>query len=234
MPSSDADLNTVARFLARRDELEPVDLIVLLGSSLLVTAKAAAEALDQGLADEILVSGGIGHSTPWLYESVRGCPDLNSIPVDGRPEAEIIADVLTVRHGVPAEKILIENRSTNCGSNALECKRLLADLGRSPRSLLLIQDPTMQRRTHASFERSWRGEAAPQFISHAPFVPEMVDGVLHPEDQWPFERFLSLLLGEIPRLQDAPAGYGPKGRDFIEHVDIPREVMDAHARVSTT
>lgn len=45
---------------------------------------------------------------------------------------------------------------------------------------------------------------------------------------WSVERFISLLLGEVPRLRDDPRGYGPRGRGFIDHVDIPEEVEAAH------
>jgi hypothetical protein len=46
---------------------------------------------------------------------------------------------------------------------------------------------------------------------------------------WGVDRFLSLLLGEVPRLRDAPGGYGPKGSGFIDRVDIPEEVETAWA-----
>ena len=35
------------------------------------------------------------------------------------------------------------------------------------------------------------------------------------------------MLGELPRLRDDINGYGPLGRDFIVHVDIPAEVEAA-------
>jgi len=38
---------------------------------------------------------------------------------------------------------------------------------------------------------------------------------------------LSLIPGELARLRDDSQGYGPNGRDFIVHVDIPDEI--AHA-----
>ena len=41
------------------------------------------------------------------------------------------------------------------------------------------------------------------------------------------ERYLSLLTGELPRLRDDSDGYGPRGRDFIVHVDFPAEVIQA-------
>ncbi len=40
---------------------------------------------------------------------------------------------------------------------------------------------------------------------------------------WPVERYLSLLTGELPRLRDDSDGYGPRGRDFIVHVDFPEK-----------
>ena len=44
---------------------------------------------------------------------------------------------------------------------------------------------------------------------------------------WNIEKYINLLMGEIQRLNDDEYGYGPKGKDFIIHVDIPDEVMDA-------
>ena len=44
---------------------------------------------------------------------------------------------------------------------------------------------------------------------------------------WPVTRYLGLLLGELPRLQDTPEGYGPRGKDFISHVTFPPEILDA-------
>ena len=41
------------------------------------------------------------------------------------------------------------------------------------------------------------------------------------------ERYMSLLMGEIPRLTDDAAGYGPQGRNYITHVTIPEAVQAA-------
>lgn len=38
-------------------------------------------------------------------------------------------------------------------------------------------------------------------------------------------------MGEIPRLTDNIEGYGPKGKDYIAHVDIPIEVEKAFAEL---
>lgn len=49
---------------------------------------------------------------------------------------------------------------------------------------------------------------------------------------WDVERYISLLLGEIIRLRDDENGYGPKGKNFIDHVDIPPGIEEAWARLA--
>ena len=44
---------------------------------------------------------------------------------------------------------------------------------------------------------------------------------------WEMDRYISLLMGEIPRLTDDALGYGPRGMGFIAHVDIPQPVRVA-------
>ena len=237
------DMNTLAQFLARRDVvelapntlLEDVDAIVLLGSSVLATIEVAVAAFNNGLSDRIVISGGIGHSTPELWNKIRSHPEYMQIPVDERAEADIIRDLIIEFHQVPESALIIENQSTNCGLNAWETRRVLSDLGISNGKFLLIQDPTMQLRSHLSFQRAWRGDEDTSFVSFAPFIPIVQlsdqEGFQVEPEAWSQDRFMSLLLGEIPRLANTPTGYGPEGRDFIEHVDIPREVTEAFDRV---
>ncbi len=62
------------------------------------------------------------------------------------------------------------------------------------------------------------------------------DGKLHYIEEipgmWDMKRYASLLLGEIQRLTDDENGYGPKGADFIAHVDIPEGVQAAYRQLS--
>lgn len=48
-----------------------------------------------------------------------------------------------------------------------------------------------------------------------------------PGGLWTVDRYLALVVGEIPRLRNDETGYGPRGRDFIVHVDFPPEVEAA-------
>ena len=48
---------------------------------------------------------------------------------------------------------------------------------------------------------------------------------------WDMDRYITLLMGEIPRLSDSKDGYGPNGKNFIAHVDIPEEVVKAFSEL---
>lgn len=101
-------------------------------------------------------------------------------------------------------------------------------------TVIVVQDPTMQRRTMATFERVTRDDPqAPRWLSFPGFVPALtlqgdgVDFAPTAEGLWSVDRYLSLITGELPRLRDDETGYGPRGRDFITHVDIPPTVEQA-------
>jgi len=75
----------------------------------------------------------------------------------------------------------------------------------------------MQRRMDAAFRWVW-----PDAV---PINRPAPDG----RAMWPRDRWISLVMGEVPRLRDERHGYGPRGRGFIAHVDVPDEVELAHA-----
>ncbi|CRK33514.1 Protein YdcF like protein [Verticillium longisporum] len=256
------------------------DVIVLCGSAILSLGEDVFSALSG--ADPVLkqrnlilvICGGIGHSTSLMYAAVRRHPryrvladDLDSQP----PEARVLQMIaerwfgltvkthddgdLTVPQEAFAPTIIVEDLSTNCGANALETKEVLDARGlTSPRSIVVVQDATMSRRTVACFEKAYDGigkdgpvvVAWPTFVpvvtlSHAALEPSnsVDDGVAHFEfDEagatgvrkaglWDMRRFLDLLVGEIPRLRDDENGYGHRGKGFIGHVDVPVEVEEA-------
>jgi len=214
------------------------DVLVLCGSAVLAAIDIAATAFDDGLADRLLVSGGVGHSRPYLRRAVSQDPRYGDVRTEARPESAIIGEILRRHHAVPDDAILIEHESTNCGENAEFSVALLALTPSRWQSVLLLQDPTMQRRTHECFRRSLRSAAGVRVVSYAPFVPTVPDHDatnVHDEDGravWSMRRFAALLLGEMRRLYDDEHGYGPEGADFIDHVNIPGDVMDAYRRLA--
>jgi uncharacterized SAM-binding protein YcdF (DUF218 family) len=50
--------------------------------------------------------------------------------------------------GVPADKMLVEDQSTNTGENVRFSRALLAARGIPAQTLLLVQKPYMERRTY--------------------------------------------------------------------------------------
>lgn len=239
------DLDRVAAWLARRDvasltprDLAPVDVLVLCGSAVLGAVDVAAAAYRAGLAAGVLVSGGVGHSTPYLHAALRDHPRYGDVPTAARSEAAVIAEVLRTHHGVPDDALLVEEQSTNCGENAACSVDVLRRGPWQVRSLLLVQDPTMQRRTHESFRRSLRETPDVRLLSYAPFVPTVPDpGAAFVTDDagtevWSMDRFRSLLLGEVRRLHDDEHGYGPRGAGYLDHVEIPADVVAAYRRLA--
>lgn len=48
---------------------------------------------------------------------------------------------------------------------------------------------------------------------------------------WSLERFIDLLMGEVKRLRDDEAGYGPRGKGYFAHVALPEAVEAAWQRL---
>jgi uncharacterized SAM-binding protein YcdF (DUF218 family) len=236
-------VNEISKFLAVRDidkldckelkksvGLKKVDVLVLLGNSIPYTIKCVVDAYENNLCDRILINGGIGHSTEILRNQIRKDERFNSIEVESRAEADIFFDIMTKIYNIPTDKIILENKSTNCGDNALKAITLLDQLNISYSSLLLIQDPTMQLRTYASFLK-YTDNRKVKIINYSPFIP-VIDNNLKLTNTdingiWGELRYLELIMGEIPRLRDDNNGYGPCGKNYIAHVDMPKEI-EAH------
>ena len=233
-PEQLQDLQTIISFLAQRDidelsceqlqrkyGVEQADLLILLGNSSLYIAEQAAEAIKKGLARNIMIAGGIGHSTGFLRRNIAKYPSYRDIDTEKKSEAEILQQVL-IRNGVD-EEIILETESTNCGANAIKALSVLEQRQINPNTVILMQDPSMQKRTWASFEREWneKRDKNVRFINYAAFIPNV-----RLESS---KRFISLVMGEMPRFEQ----YGPNGKGFICHVQIPADVLEAYARLSS-
>jgi len=222
-----AAVNTVGAWLAEDNlpynppALQP-DLVVLAGNAVIPSIDAACR-LASSLAIPLLISGGIGHSTTFLYAAIARHPRYNRVRTTGKAEATILAEIAREFWHIPPERLLVEDQSTNCGENARFSAATIQHHQLRVKRGIVVQDPTMQRRTMATFARVWRDKPdAPEWTSEEGLVFRGGG-----EGLWPVERYLSLVLGELPRLRDDINGYGPLGRDFIVHVDIPAEVEAA-------
>lgn len=230
-------INTLSAFLGRRDVPEltqealrsaygfsQADVMVLFGGSIICGGDVLAKAIKNQAAKKYVIVGGIGHTTEALRDSVHlAFPEIET---DGLTESELFQAYLKRKHGLEAD--YLETKSTNCGNNITNLLALLKDKAIPHKTMILSQDATMQFRMHATLKKYRPDIQAINFaVYEARLGPDMTYADSIP-GMWPIERFVSLLLGEIRRLTDNADGYGPKGRDFISHVDIPKKVEEAY------
>lgn len=250
-------INLLVEFLANQqtEHLQtcpPLDCIVICASAILHQAEVLFRTLElrPTMTKTVVLVGGIGHSTQLIYDAVARHERYSQVfsEVDGLAEARVLEVILHTffdyaKITSQGCQILIEDKSANCGSNAVETIKLLrASRNPDPRACIIIQDPTMSLRTLASFRKLYLHQPLPPTFSCCPiFVPRVVasgsewvyDTTKGPDSGlWTKDRFLSLIIGEIPRLRDDEHGYGPNGKDFIAHVDVPSAVESAWAHLA--
>lgn len=234
------NINILGNFCGKRDMealtvqnlqdqygLEQADVMVLFGGSILSGGDVFANAMKNGIAGKYIIVGGAGHTTGTLRKRVQ--EEYPQIETEGLPEAEVFNRYLNTVYGLVAD--YLETRSTNCGNNISYLLDLLKRQGISFRSIILCQDATMQRRMEAGLRRYISDDAA--VINFAAYKAEVIvrsgqlcySGDIH--GMWDMDRYVELLMGEIPRLADNADGYGPRGKNYIAHVDIPAEVEKA-------
>jgi hypothetical protein len=182
--------------------LAPADCIMALGSHDTRVAERAAELFLAGWAPWLVLSGNLGALTSGMWT---------------RPEAEIFADV-AASLGVPRDRMVIENRSTNTGENVVFMRALLEERGIRPRTAIAVQKPYMERRTLATFQQRW---------------PELEVVVTSPQssfDEYPNESIsrddvIYIMVGDLQRL----VLYGEKG--WSAPVELPPDVREAFLKL---
>lgn len=201
------NINTLGAFCGKRDVL--------------------AQAMRDHIAKKYVIVGGAGHTTETLRLKMH--EEFPELETEGLSEAEVFAKYLNHRYGLKPD--LLECRSTNCGNNITYLLDLLKQNGISFRSMILSQDATMQHRMEAGLRKYVSDTVT--IINYAVYSAKVIvqNGALAYDKpiwgMWEINRYLSLLMGEIPRLTDDENGYGPKGKDFIAHVEIPSDVRNA-------
>jgi uncharacterized SAM-binding protein YcdF (DUF218 family) len=184
-------------------QLEPADVILVLCSHDKKVAERGAQLLLEGWAPLLVFSGGLGVITSRIWNE---------------PEADQFA-AIAVTLGVPQEKIIIENQSTNTGENIQFTRRLLAQKQIDPHKFILVQKPYMERRSFATFRRLWPEKevavTSPQ-VSFDEYLNNYVNGELTMAD------VISIMVGDLQRIKV----YAEKG--FQIHQEIPDEIWSAY------
>lgn len=235
------NFNLLGEFCGPRDisELTPAslnskyninqaDVFVLFGGSILYGVDVLAEAINNKIAKKYLIVGGFGHTTESLQKTVSNkYPDIKA---DDMQESEIFSALLKKRFGLAAD--YLETKSTNCGNNITYLLDLLRKKHIEFQSIILAQDTTMQRRMSACLAKYV--DSSVKIINFATYQNQLTfknNKVSFQKDilgMWSINRYQKLLMGEIPRLTDDKNGYGPLGKNYISHLEIPNKVIRAY------
>lgn len=234
------DINILGHFLGQRDipeltssqlaqhfGIQQADVMVLFGGSIIAGGDVMAKAIQNEIAKHYVIVGGAGHTTELLRQEIyREYPMIITTQL---PEAQIFNNYLQAQYGLQAD--YLETRSTNCGNNITYLLDLLQSHHIQCENIILTQDATMQLRMAAVLRKYAQNDL--KIINYAAYQATVIgseDNLAYAENihgMWQMDHYLELLMGEIPRLTDDINGYGPKGKNYLAHVDIPKEVSQA-------
>lgn len=185
-----------------KHQLEKSDCILVLGSHDLRVAERGAELYLQGWAPVLVFSGGLGNFTLGMWNET---------------EADKFAKI-AVEMGVPADAIIIENKSTNTGENILFTQMLLREKNLDPDSFIVVQKPYMERRSYATFKKHWPDK---KLIVTSP----VISFEEYPNDEIPLERVINIMVGDLQRIIEYPA------KGFQVPQEVPDNVLHAFERL---
>lgn len=198
----DALAKTIWDYHHMNHQLKKADCIFVLGSLDTRVAEYAADLFLQGLAPYIIFSGGLGSLTTNIFK---------------KPEAQIFADI-AITKGVPEDKIIIENKSTNTGENVLFTKEILKQRGLDLHSFILVQKPYMERRTYATFKKIWPEK---EFIVTSP----QINFEDYPNNEISNKMVINIMVGDLQRIKVYPE------RGFQISQEIPKNVWEAYEKL---
>jgi DUF218 domain. len=241
------NINILGEFLGKRDieALQPdelkqkyhisqADVLILFGGSIPYGCDVVGKAISEHFMKQLMIVGGEGHTTQTLRKVMQQTHP--GMITEGKMEADMMYEYIHMKY--PAIPVLLERKSTNCGNNITNALELLRQNKLKQKNIVIVQDSTMQLRMDAGF-RKYLQDTDIKIINFAAYQvrAEIKDEKLTFEPSnlwgmWDMERYISLLLGEIPRLTDDQNGYGPNGKGYIAHVDIPEMVRSAFEELS--
>ena len=170
-------------------QLSKSDAIIVLCSHDELVAKRGAELLLDEWAPWLIFSGGLGAITRNFWTD---------------PEADRFARI-AINAGVPPQKILIENLSTNTGDNVRFTRSLLSEKKLDLKKFIVVQKPYMERRSYATFKQLWPEVdvvvTSPQ-VSFDEYLKSYSHRELSADD------VISIMVGDLHRIKFYPSrGY---------------------------
>lgn len=199
------DATLVYNYHRMNMSIEPADAIFCLCSLDTRVARRAAQLFLDGFGARLIYSGGSGKLTAGRFGASS--------------EADVFAAIARDM-GVPAERIVVEPRSTNTGENVRFTRALLEERGLRPQSFILVQKPYMERRTWATFLKQWP-EPQPRFaVTSSP-----LEFHEYPDAENPWDLVVNVMVGDLVRIREYP------GKGYQVPQEIPDEVWEAGQRL---
>jgi uncharacterized SAM-binding protein YcdF (DUF218 family) len=176
----------------------PVDAALGLGSHDPGVARQAAELHTRGLFDLLVFSGATSPTTAARFP---------------RGEAVHYREI-AIEHGVAPEAIRVEPHARHTGENFAFARRLLADEGVHPTTLMVISRPYQQRRAYATCLKLWP-DVEPVCVARHVELEDYIAEIADPD------RVLTMLVGDTQRI----TVYAERG--FAAPQPFPTEVAQA-------
>jgi len=198
MEALDRHIKITWDYLQIPSEKRKVDCLIVMGSNDTTVAHRGAKLFQKGLSNLIITTGSKGRLTPQDWHE---------------PEAKKFAQII-VGFGVPKERILIEDKSTNTSENILYTKELVRKNDLEIKTAIFVMQPCIERRAYAMFLSKW--PELKIFTPHKKVDYKDYVDVVAPKDE-----IVNLIVGEISRLKI----YGDEG--YLVKQEIPRQVKDA-------
>lgn len=203
--TKDKAIELIWDYMHMHHQLKKADIIFVLGSSDARVSDYAAKLWQEGWSPWLVLSGdGRQHETALLKDAYNG-----------ETEADHMA-AIAIADGIPAESIIIENRTNNTGENYEFTKPLLEARSIKIDRVIIVQKPYMERRAYATGKVWWPDT---EFIVTSPpaaSFDEYVAGAFDPDT------ILNIMIGDLQRIKEYPA------RGFQIEQPIPDEVWHAY------
>ena len=200
-PELDAAVRRLWNWHCVGHQAAPAHVMVCFGGNDLRVARHAAQLMREGMAQWLVVSGGVAHQDDLLKTAWAGT------------ECEAFTQEILAQ-GVAPQCLIAEPRARNTAENLRFSREALAQRGLAAESLLLVCKPHMQRRILATAAVEW-----PEVPYRAASFTLALDAYC--TDALSKDYAAQLMVGDLQRLQRYPAA------GFCAPQRVPDEVLAA-------
>lgn len=196
------DLQILWDYMRLNQPVKPGDCIIGFGCINDDIALRCAQLYRDEYAPTVVFTGGLGRNTLGRWS---------------QSEAERFR-AIALKNGVPEERILLENRSTNSAENILFTRKLLEEHGLAGGRLICVHKPFMERRLYAAMCNYWP-EANACYTSPELSMEEYIRRTM--EQGMSEKAVIDVMVGDFQRMEV----YAERGYQIPQ--EIPKRAREA-------